>query len=803
MSSNTNGDEEATPLLINDNPNHNHNANGNLGPSTTDEKSRFQSYSQGIWRWLRNNVSILGLTVLLLGGVIALIVYIALNHTQEPVQPTDPICLTPACVLAAAGIIQNMAPKHQNINPCEDFSEFVCGGWEQKYDLRADQDSVSSGSVMYENSQRALRHLLESPYSDPEKKAASSVSADKHIFDKIQSAYNACMDEKTIRKIGAEPLLDILRKLESSYPPPRRFGGIVSSPNTIAHEQKGLMEYGNDGLTRAVSYLSKIGVPALVAFSIDADEKDPDSVVLKMDALDRPGLPSKEYYLDQGLLKDYAETIGTVLEALLREARPTAELSSETTMLFECSKELVKAVVDLEKNLALASPDEADAEDVTKYYNPRSLDEVRTLLPQVSLPYLLSILAPPGFVPGKIIVGSPSYLEALSQQLENATYETLRAYLVWKTVQAYVGEAEDEALVPLKRFNNKLQGKDPNVLEERWRTCVKAVDRGLGKLVISLDNTAHCYHVAKYPDSGWILSKFFVEEAFSPTSKAFGDQVIHDIKNQFVKKLLTAEWMSKDVRDVAIDKVHRIIQKIGYPTRSPNLLDATAIEKYYDQVSISNSSYFGNALAVAEFDSRREWSKLGKPTNRDEWLMTAVTVNAYYNPPGNEIVFPAGIMQPPIFYDPSLPLYISYGPFGSISGHELTHVGDTTTRMYSKFTILDPDGKPLHVNGKLTLGENIADAGGLSAAFHAWKEIEEKQPSQLLPGLQHFTKEQMFFITYPSLFCGKTRQERAVNLIYKDPHSPSWARIQGTVANSREFREAFHCPKLEPTCELW
>ena len=144
---------------------------------------------------------------------------------------------------------------------------------------------------------------------------------------------------------------------------------------------------------------------------------------------------------------------------------------------------------------------------------------------------------------------------------------------------------------------------------------------------------------------------------------------------------------------------------------------------------------------------------------------------------------------------------------------------DCFVEQYSKFTIQDPEGKTLHVNGKLTLGENIADAGGLSAAFHAWKEIEKKHAGQLLPGLQRFTKEQMFFITYPSLFCGKTRQERAVNLIYKDAHSPSWARIlvsticsvertktdkrQGTVANSREFRQAFSCPQKEPTCELW
>ncbi|KAL8865286.1 MAG: hypothetical protein Q9174_006969, partial [Haloplaca sp. 1 TL-2023] len=322
----------------------------------------------------------------------------------------------------------------------------------------------------------------------------------------------------------------------------------------------------------------------------------------------------------------------------------------------------------------------------------------------------------------------------------------------------------------------------------------------------------------------WILSRLFVEKAFSEEAKAFGDRIIHDIKNQFVQKLRRAEWMSKDVRDVAIEKVHRIVQKIGYPTKSPDILNASAIQKYYESVAISNNSYFANTLAVTRFDSHRQWSKLGKPTNRDEWLMTAVTVNvseplfkagvishlpslqAYYNPPGNEIVFPAGIMQPPIFYDASLPPYISYGPFGSISGHELTHAFDSSGRhydetgnftdwwdpptitafkqktqcfvdQYSNFTILDPQGQPLHINGQLTLGENIADAGGLSAAYHAWKEIEKEEPAQLLPGLQGWTKEQVFFLTYPSLFCGKIRAESAVQRVFRDPHSPPWARI--------------------------
>ncbi|KAL8997778.1 MAG: hypothetical protein Q9169_003027 [Polycauliona sp. 2 TL-2023] len=763
MSSNEDNRDEAAPLLVNGSPNHNyhdHEANGHAKPLYAPNRSSSSRYIQRLWRWLRNNYKILTITALLLAGLVALVVYIArtehpifrivarltelVTHDQEPKQPTEPICLTPACVLAAAGIIQNMDSDYHQINPCEDFSRYVCGGWESKHELRPDQDSVSSGSVMYEASQETLRRLLEAPYSDTRlSKVSSSPSADRLIFGKIQSAYDSCMDEETIKQRGSEPLLDVLRKVDEYYPPHPDHRETDSFSNRNSHQQKGPVSYGNEPFTRAVAYLSSIGVDAFVSFTVDADDKDPDSVVLSMNALNRPGLPSKEYYQDQDLLKSYGETIGQVLEALLREARPSeAQLATGTSNVFECSEELVQAVIGLEKNLAYASPDEADAEDVTKYYNPRSITEIHALLPQLSMPFLLSLLAPSGFEPSAVIVGSPSYLGVLAQQLSDADYETLRAYLVWKTVQIYVDEVEDEALVPLKRFNNRLRGKDPDASEDRWRTCVRAVDRGLG----------------------WILSKFFIEEAFSQDAKAFGDQIVHDIKQQFVSKLSKAEWMSQDVRNVAIEKVHRIVQKIGYPTRSPDLLDSTAVKKYYEPVHITNDSYFGNALAVAKFDSHREWSKLGKPTDRDEWLMTAVTVN---------LILAA--------FDSSGRHYDQNGNYTDWWDDQTVQAFKAKTEcfveQYSNFTILDPEGKTLHVNGKLTLGENIADAGGLSAAFHAWKEIEKKHPSQLLPGLQHFSKEQMFFITYPSLFCGKTRQERAVNLIYKDPHSPSWARI--------------------------
>lgn len=384
-----------------------------------------------------------------------------------------------------------MSPNYHDIDPCEDFNKFVCEGWEQKHDLRPDQESVSSGSVMYENSQQTLRRLLESPYSTTQSALSSSETANEVIFNKIQKAYDACMDESIIKHRGSTPLLEVLRKIGNHFPVEIFPGGSSYSrpiPNQYQYH-KGVIEPRGNPLTTTIAYLASIGVEALVAFGVDADEKDPDSVVLMMDALNRPGLPSKEYYKDKDLVTAYGTTIGQVLEALLREAQPLYEHMSEAGATLECNEDLVKSLVQLEADLASATPDEEDSEDVTKYYNPRSLDQVGDILPQISVPSMLSILAPSGFVPQKVILRSPSYLKALASQLDKATPETLRAYLVWKTVQAYVDTVEDEAVVPLKRFNNKLQGKDPDTSEERWKTCVRAVDRGLGRPI--LDSTSH------------------------------------------------------------------------------------------------------------------------------------------------------------------------------------------------------------------------------------------------------------------------------------------------------------------------
>lgn len=354
-----------------------------------------------------------------------------------------------------------------------------------------------------------------------------------------------------------------------------------------------------------------------------------------MNPLGEIGLPAREYYNDTKMVEEYTSVLEKVLGSYVTTGK----------------KERLSDVVKLEGKIADVTPDTQSQEDVTKSYNPHSIEDTRTMLPQVSIPDVIASLAPSDFKTDRLILGSPSYLKALSTILNDTSRETVQLYFKWKTVQTYSDLIEDAKIQPLREFNNKLAGKDPKATKERWRKCISSLDQ----------------------DLGWILSRYYVLDVFSEASKELGDKIVSDIKERFVYTLHQTKWMSTEVRDLGIKKVGNIVQKIGYPTKSPNVMDPADLERYYKELAISNNTFFENGLAAAKFDLHNEWSKLGKPTDRDEWGMTAPTVNAYYNPPGNEIVFPAGIMQPPTFYGPSAPLYLAYGAFGAVSGHELSH----------------------------------------------------------------------------------------------------------------------------------
>ncbi|KAL4945432.1 hypothetical protein BDV06DRAFT_230836 [Aspergillus oleicola] len=683
-------------------------------------------------------------------------------HTEAPT-----ICQTPECVHAASEILNSLDPNYADIDPCVDFDQYVCGGWRENHDMRPDQGAIFSGTIMQEDSQTRLRHLLES--SEP------SDPADSSIFKKLKAGYEACLNEEAVQKRGTEPLEKLLEDFDKVY---------------SLDASKG----SESGLTDAVLYLVKSAVRALIRPSVSADDRDPDNVVIFVTPPRIIGLPAREYYNNTQVVSDYT----TVVEKVLGEFVESKDKS-----------QLAQAVVGFETRLADFTPTTQEQEDVTQYYNPRSIEETKSLLPQISLSDIISALAPSDYETDRLIIGSPSYMEGLSKLLKQTTRETVQHFFKWKIIQRYADNIESAKIEPLREFNNVLAGKDPQAKKERWRKCIGTLDK----------------------DLGWILSRFYVLNAFSEESKKLGDQIVSDIKERFVFTLGQTSWMSPEVRKLGIKKVGNIVQKIGYPTKSPDVMDPVDVEKYYQELSISKDSFFENAIAVAKFGTESDWSKLGKPTDRNEWDMTVPTVNAYYNPPGNEIVFPAGIMQPPVFHGPNAPLYLSYGAFGAVSGHELSHAFDSTGRHYdetgnytdwwdektvkdfedraqcfvdqfSEFTVHGKDSE-LHVNGRLTLGENIADAGGLTAAYHAWVKRDEANFDPHLPGLSDFSKEQLFFISYANWWCSKTTPETAEEAIYNDPHAPKPARIIGTMANSLEFQEAFNCPNKKPTCKLW
>ncbi|KAE9977703.1 hypothetical protein EG327_007643 [Venturia inaequalis] len=755
--------------------------------------------------WLWQNAVVIALSTLLFIALVFVLIFGLTRHQKEsspaphpapPKTPGDsgpPICTGAGCVLAAATLLKSISPRYKDLNPCDDFRTYTCEGFDALHEIREDQTSVGSLFLMSEDNQLILKRILESPAPSKTSLFWTASNPDQVIHDKLSNAYQACVNETELKSIGSKPLLDLLLEIEKTYP--------TKKPKK-----------SDTSLTDVSYLLSTIGVDGLVGFGVSADDKNPDANVLLFGGPGSFGLPSKEYYNNTDIVSSYKETIGAVLEALLKEAYPnvTTTLSvfrtaNKPTIL---NQTLVDSLVKFEAELAAASPDPEDASDVTQYYNPRTVKEAQKYIPDVSISTIIDKFTG-GYEPSKIIVMSPDYLKSLSAILKTQSREVLQAFFVWKTVQAWGGSVEDDAVQPLQRFRNKLQGKAADVKGERWRTCVSTVGS----------------------DLSWILSRFFIERAFSKESKDLGDKIIQDIKHEFSIKLDNSEWMSPSVRDLAKDKVRIIRQKIGYPTISPDITNATALENYYSKVKVSAGTFFENRLSTTKDEVAREWEQVGKPVDKETWGMSAFTVNAYYNPPGNEIVFPAGIMQAPVFYDPSVPSYLSYGAFGAVAGHELSHAFDSTGRNYDQngnftdwwdkstidafkkktdcfveqyhnYTIPTKDG-PLPINGKLTLGENIADAGGLTAAFKAWKSNEEKKKDDMLPGLEYFTKDQIFFLAYGLTWCGKAREEQRVQRIYTDPHSPDIFRILGTTANSREFREAFDCPVKEPTCELW
>ena len=330
-----------------------------------------------------------------------------------------------------------------------------------------DQSNVGTLQLISDENQLILKHILESPAPERVSLFWTATSPDQEIHDKLRDAYSACMNETLLRSIGSKPLLELLYQLEDKYP--------ANKTNTNK----------DSSLTHALEYLMSIGVSGPITLDVGADDKNPDSNVISLGLPWSFGLPSKQYYNRTEIVKLYKATIGATLEGLLKEAHDnklTIFRGLDSPHIL--NKDLVDDIVSLESRMSVASPDIEDLQDITKVYNPRTLEEAESYNQQISIKTIIKSFAG-DHKPAKIIVISPEYLQTLSSILASEKRATIQAYLAWKIVQSYGGNIEDDAVEPLRRFNNILRGQDPDVKSERWKKCLGVVDSDIRKSAAS------------------------------------------------------------------------------------------------------------------------------------------------------------------------------------------------------------------------------------------------------------------------------------------------------------------------------
>ena len=532
--------------------------------------------------------------------------------------------------------------------------------------------------------------------------------------------------------------------------------------------------------------LERYQVGSFLRMGATADFKKPDVELLFM-SQGGLGMPDRDYYVSQDpkkqeLLAEYQKHVAHMLEL---SGTPADRSASDAA-----------AVVELETELARVSRERAEMRDRDKLYHKIDLGGLEKLTPELDWPRYFAATGYPGIT--SINVAVPEFFEGLDKALAGASPETLRAYLRWHLIHAAADDLPQAFVdADFDFYGHKLSGQAE--IQPRWKRCVAATNRALGEAI----------------------GKLYVEKEFPGNSKQVAVEMIRDIEGAFEANLPNLTWMDDTTRSRAIEKVGKVTNKIGYPDKWRD----------YSKLSIVRGDYVADAMAAASFEFDRDMKKVGRPADKTEWLMTPQTVNAYYRATANEIVFPAGILQPP-FFSKDHPAAMNYGGVGAVMGHELTHGFDDQGRksdgdgvlrewwepevaakfeqaaqcvsdQFSKFEV-EPG---VHVNGQLTLGENIADLGGVKEAYSAYKawEAEHGDPPPAVPGL---TNDQLFFVSFAQDWCSVQTPEYLRRQVTTDPHSPGSVRAVAAAMNSAEFRQAFSCKAgdtmvANPTCTVW
>lgn len=675
----------------------------------------------------------------------------------------EAVCVTEDCIDAAYHMFHSM---NQSVDPCDNFYEFACGGWAQNNPIPESKGFWGIYSVLQEDNERIVRQLL------------TGAASNSEAIKKSKTFYDACMNLTAVNKKGAKPLLDIIKKL----------GGwnVTQDWNS-----------SNFDFNQKLQAVHRYSVPVFFGTGVDADDKNSAKNILQVD---QAGLTlSRTNYLknmsDPKLVAylKYMTTVGVLLGGQENETRRQ-----------------MQEVLELEMKLAQIFVPHENRSQIDEIYNKTNIMKLQKLCNKINwLDFFKNQFKDmPNTKIGEkeeVVVYATRYLAVLSPVIAKASTGVLNNYMMWRVVASLAPSLSEEFRNAHEDLVKVLTGSKRS--EDLWKRCMKETDDAIGMALGSL----------------------FIEKTFEGSSKQQATEMIDAIRASFKKGLPDLDWMDDETRRAAEDKADAVKDMIGFPDY---IKDPKKLKEKYDGLNFQPMEYFQNKRNSDDFQLMKTLKRLREPVDIKKWYMTPSTVNAYYSPSRNQIVFPAGILQAP-YYNKKFPKVVNFGGIGSVVGHELSHGFDNSGRMYdklgnygvmwwtnrsveqyksrsdcmvkqySKFSYFNH-----HVKGKVTLGENIADNGGLKAAYNAYKEWESKNGADPPLPLLNMTPDQTFFLAFAQNWCADIRKEVAIVRLDDDPHSPNKFRVLGSLANSQAFAKAFKCPsgsKMNPPekCHIW
>ncbi|MGO9200513.1 MAG: M13 family metallopeptidase [Limisphaerales bacterium] len=622
----------------------------------------------------------------------------------------------------------------RSVDPGADFFHYATGNWIKANPVPEDKSRWGAFMELQERNWFLIHEILDSLTTDP------AVQEDPPAR-KVRDFYRSALDTNRLETLAFKPLEPDLRRIAA-----------LASRNDIL---------------RLLADFHQRGIGGFFAESVEPDAKNSSlyAFYLTQGGL---GLPDRDYYLKEGFGKirlAYAAHVAKMLTLLGEE--PAAARGHAATVL------------DLETALAKASKSRVELRDPIANYHKFAVADVVRDYPEAPLTIYLGGVGLENLP--EVILGQPEFFQALYELAKERPLEDWKTYLRWHVLHARApylhAAAEEESFA----FYGKVLRGQPSQ-EPRWQRAAKVIDRQLGEA----------------------LGQLYVQRHFPPSARARMLELVENLKAVFRDRLAKADWMTEATRAKALAKFERFTQKIGHPDPFRD----------YSKVEIGAADYAGNVQRAELFESRRQLARVGRPVDRSEWQMTPETVNAYFNPSQNEIVFPAGILQPP-FFDSEMDDAVNYGAIGVVIGHEITHGYDDQGRKYDAEGNLndwwtEADAKAfearaqkvveqynayevlpgLHVNGRLTLGENLADLGGTSIAYEALERALAKDPAKRRK-IDGFTPEQRFFLSLSQVWRINCREAEIRRLITVDPHSPGQFRGVGPHVNVQGFYDAF------------